>query len=174
MLRQGLPLPQGRRRLERRESHDAIGRPLSSGSQPHRSKLSRPARVWPRFFSSHNLHLFASSSHRKQSHVRYLTGRSTPQAYECKSPARSRHWRSSTIETIGLSLSNADVDKKLSGKDARKGAPASKPYTRGFSRKNGARGPTFGAVTRSPFQRFTTQNTRLNSTLSRRHVTSGK
>src|ERR1700686_5686571 len=30
-------------------------------------------------------------------------------------------------------------------------------YTRGFSRKNGAGGPTFGAVTRSSFHRFTPQ-----------------
>jgi hypothetical protein len=56
--------------------------------------------------------------------------------------------------------------------DARKAAPASKPYTSGW--KNGARGPTFSAVTRPSFQRFTTQNNRLNSTLSRRHVISGK
>src|ERR1700730_13874832 len=45
-------------------------------------------------------------------------GRSTPQAYECKSPARSRHWRSSTI---GLSLSNAVVDKSHPGIDCRHG-----------------------------------------------------
>jgi hypothetical protein len=83
VLRQELPLPPGRRRLERRESHDAIERPLSSGSQPRRSKLSRPARVWPRFFH----HTICASSHRNNSHARYLTsfGRSTPQAYECKS-----------------------------------------------------------------------------------------
>ena len=61
-------------------------------------------------------HTISTSSHRKNSHVRYLTsfGRSTPQAYECKSPARSRHWRSSTI---GLSLSNAVVDKRHPGID---------------------------------------------------------
>src|SRR3984893_16756868 len=56
----------------------------------------------------------------KKSHVRYLTGfgRSTPQAYECKSPARSRHWRSSTI---GLSLANAVVDKSHPGIDCHHG-----------------------------------------------------
>jgi hypothetical protein len=56
--------------------------------------------------------------------------------------------------------------------DARKGAAASKRTQ--AAGKNGARAPTFSAVTRPSFQRFTTQNTRLNSTLSRRHVISGK
>ena len=49
----------------------------------------------------------STSSHRKTSRVRSLKsfGRSAGQAYECKSPARSRHWRSSKIATIGLCLS---------------------------------------------------------------------
>ena len=58
--------------------------------------------------------------------------------------------------------------------DARKGAPASKRKPPASPRKTGARRPTFGATAPSLFQRFTTQSTRLNSTLSRRHVISGK
>ena len=34
--------------------------------------------------------------------------------------------------------------------------------------------PTFGGMTRSSLQRFTTQKTRLNSTLTSKHVISGK
>src|ERR1700682_6822167 len=41
-------------------------------------------------------------------------GRSTSHDHDCKSPARGRHWRSSTI---GLSLSNAVVDKRHPGID---------------------------------------------------------
>jgi hypothetical protein len=65
-------------------------------------------------------HTISTSSHRKNLHVRDLTsfGRSTPQACECKRPARSRHWRSSTM---GLSLSNAVVDKSHPGIDCRHG-----------------------------------------------------
>jgi hypothetical protein len=67
-------------------------------------------------------HTISTSSHLKQSHVRYLTsfGRSAPQAHECKSPARSRHWRSSTI---GSSLSNAAADKSHPGIDCYHGQP---------------------------------------------------
>src|ERR1700682_5927237 len=61
-------------------------------------------------------HTISTSSYRKNSHVRYLTsfGRSTPQRHDCKSPARSRHWRSSTI---GWSLSKELVDKSHPGID---------------------------------------------------------
>ena len=40
--------------------------------------------------------------------------------------------------------------------------------------QNGARHPAFGGMTRSSLQRFTTQKTRLNSTLTSKHVISGK
>jgi hypothetical protein len=116
-LRQGWPLPPGRRRLERRENHDAIGRPLPSGSQPHRLRLSRQARVWPGLLSSHDLHFFASIKFPRPASDRGF-GRSTPHHQDCKSPAHGRHWRSSTI---GSSLSNAVVDKCHPGIDCRHG-----------------------------------------------------
>ena len=57
--------------------------------------------------------------------------------------------------------------------DGRKAAPAPKPAPASAG-KDSARSPAFGAMTRSPFQRFTTQKTRLNTTLKSKHVISGK
>ena len=73
------------------------------------------------------------------------------------------------------SITTSIMRRRTSWKDGRpQSCIGLEAVARSFRRKIGARSPASGAMTKAPVQRFTAQKTRLSTTLTSKHVISGK